>query len=1444
MENKKKSSGIKKLLFTFGMILIALFITLQDAHGYSSSNGNGNVVDSWGFFYFRINGDKNTDLKIRIYRSSSPGWNTFRDYATTWTAKIDSGTNNHNVRFSNGSNQIDVTTKQDENGKYYIYNLPIVYDMPAHYQYMDWGSDRPGINARMNFDTYAMKNDSYNNTASNSGGHETYAKSRTINLQINASHCGIKTYSTMFYNSIIWLDIGKAEHYLDLNGLLDGAYGGDIEGFGTADVYINGVLKANDATDFWQKVPDNSTYEIRDIRSTAGHTYNGVASGSLSGVVCGGNKAVQLKYSTNYYTLDLNGVLDGSWEGWIGGYGTADVYINGTLVANDVSDYCTSHPYGTTYQITDIKSASGKQYNGVTSGSLSGTITSNIDVRLNFSTSLYNLNINPNGGSWNGSSNTQTIKLKKDEAYSFWNPTRDYHNFLGWTYSGGGGASFYQNGFTTISGTSLGDFSRNYIQNSDEAYTNYKWTGLNATWDTWNCIGFSPYTATAGHTYKISGYVRINDMPSGGWINFYHGDHNNDYVNNKMSLSSTGGNWQYFEIWRTFSQTSNTAMLEIYTSTLKGLSGTISFDLKNVCVQDGSWNAPNTIYSMPTNTVNVTAQWAPYKHTVVYDANSGTGAPASQTKTYGVQMNLSSTIPVKTGHTFTGWNTKADGSGTSYSAGQNYTPDQNGGTVTLYAQWTPTVYTNRIAHWAGGFIYGEGNNGAKNMYNFANTTFNATYNSTYEMNTSRQATLPKGFYLTDKFGTGSISGSWDNYPYGTIVTQKADVMGYEYYYYPTTYSVSYNLNGGTNDSGNPKSYNVLYGVTLKNPTKNGYTFAGWTDSSGKEVTGINQGANATFTSQADMYDKLNSRQIGDISLTANWKANSYSVKYNGNGNTGGATATSTHVFDVAKNLTANGFTKTGYSFSKWNTKADGSGTSYADKASVKNLTSVDGATINLYAQWTPNDYVYNIIYKSTSGKQIGTSTITGTFDTSKTVSPIDITGYTKPGSQTVKWDSVTAKTITFIYTPITYNIIIDNNGGTGVSGRTYNVETPTFSIGTPTRVGYTFTGWTGTNGTTPAKTVTIPQGSVGNRTYKANWSINSYVLTFDANGGIVTPGTKKVNYQAPYGTLPTPTRVGYTFTGWYTSKSGGTQVSSSTVMPANNVTIYAHWINYTPEFNGPDVSKGDKNPIMPFMDNGFLIIQKNDKFTPNLYMSVADREDGNITGQVKITNGVPLTNGKATVSGTYNVIYSITDKGGASATYTLKVIVNEPPTINPTDRVFFMNQFKVTNQELLRKVTSDDKEDGNLTSKLKLISIDYGDRVDNNVIELDTTKAGEYTMTYSVTDKYKKTTIKTAKVTVKKNTASENLKVQSAIRFIDDNIKTINKQYGLSDILNINSIWNTDTAMKNKLTESFNNETPDIYEYTNEQIKEIKKESSEKQKTSETNAEFARKYLN
>ena len=226
-------------------------------------------------------------------------------------------------------------------------------------------------------------------------------------------------------------------------------------------------------------------------------------------------------------------------------------------------------------------------------------------------------------------------------------------------------------------------------------------------------------------------------------------------------------------------------------------------------------------------------------YTVNFDANGGEGAMTSQTLTYGkTSESLKANAFTKPGYTFAGWNTAADGTGTAYTNRQT-TPNvttENGGAVTLYAQWTANSYTVKF----------DGNGAEGTM---------ADQSFTYD---AEQALTANGF------------------------------------------------------------------------TKTGYTFAGW---------------KLDDTTYEDGATVKNLATEGALTLTAQWTANSYTVKFDGNG-AEGTMADQSFTYDVEQALTANGFTKTGYTFAGW--KLDD--TTYEDGATVKNLATSE--EITLIAQWT------------------------------------------------------------------------------------------------------------------------------------------------------------------------------------------------------------------------------------------------------------------------------------------------------------------------------------------------------------------------------------------------------------------------------------------------------------------------------------------------------------
>lgn len=154
---------------------------------------------------------------------------------------------------------------------------------------------------------------------------------------------------------------------------------------------------------------------------------------------------------------------------------------------------------------------------------------------------------------------------------------------------------------------------------------------------------------------------------------------------------------------------------------------------------------------------------------------------------------------------------------------------------------------------------------------------------------------------------------------------------------------------------------------------------------------------------------------------------------------------------------------------------------------------------------------------------------------------------------------------TITYRPGTY--------GTGsvqtqskIAGRSATLKNAIF-----TREGYTQAAWsTWADGHSWNYNLGGSYSTDANITLYPYWKANEYTVTFNANGGSVSTGSKTVTYASTYGTLPTPTRTGYTFSGWYTSASGGTQITASTTVSiTSNQTLYAHWtiITYTVSYN-------------------------------------------------------------------------------------------------------------------------------------------------------------------------------------------------------------------------------------------------------------------------------------
>ncbi len=411
---------------------------------------------------------------------------------------------------------------------------------------------------------------------------------------------------------------------------------------------------------------------------------------------------------------------------------------------------------------------------------------------------------------------------------------------------------------------------------------------------------------------------------------------------------------------------------------------------------------------------------------------------------------------------------------------------------------------------------------------------------------------------------------------------------------PIVYSITYDLAGGAVASANPAEYTIESAdFTLVNPTKLGYTFTGWegTDLTEKTVA-------VTVTTG----------HYGDRAYTATWEPNPYKVHFDINGGNGGTMADQIHIYDSELALTENAFTRTGYTFKEWNSKADGSGTVYTDKQTVKNLTAVRDEVITMYAQWTPNPY--QVAFNANNGEgTMANQDFIYDAEQALTENAFTRTGYTfegwntaADGSGTAYADKAKVKNLTAelngivnVYAQwkvITYNLTYDLAGGALAAGdenpASFNIETPTFTLKEPAKTGYIFDGWTGTDLSEATKNVTIAQGSTGDRTYTANWTPITYQIAFHANNGSGTMANQVFTYDVAQAlTQNIFTRTGYTYEGWNTKADGsGTpytdkqELLNLTAENGTVIDVYAQWqiIPYTVTYDLAGGSVATANP--------------------------------------------------------------------------------------------------------------------------------------------------------------------------------------------------------------------------------------------------------------------------
>ena len=361
------------------------------------------------------------------------------------------------------------------------------------------------------------------------------------------------------------------------------------------------------------------------------------------------------------------------------------------------------------------------------------------------------------------------------------------------------------------------------------------------------------------------------------------------------------------------------------------------------------------------------------------------------------------------------------------------------------------------------------------------------------------------------------------------------------------YKVDLNGNGGTFSKTETSVSNGK--INLPTPTRAGYSFNGYSTSKDGTVD--------FNVSNVNIYS------ISSKTLYAKWNITTYKISYDlGNGILNDVVSE----YNVEKEFTLGTPTKNGYTFTGW------TGTGLTSVTKTVKIPKGSTGDRSYKANWTPTSYsiTYNLNGGTISGQKTSYNIENDSFNlVTPTKNGYTFTGWTGTGlstatkTVTISKGSTGNKSYTANWTPTNYTITYNTNGGT-ISGQktAFTVESESFNLVTPTKNGYTFTGWTGTGLSTATKTVTISKGSTGNKSYTANWTPTSYSITYNLNSGTISGQKTSYNIESNAFNLPTPTRTGYTFTGW--SGTGITGTSKTVTVnkgSTGNRSYTANWVD-------------------------------------------------------------------------------------------------------------------------------------------------------------------------------------------------------------------------------------------------------------------------------------------
>ena len=690
-----------------------------------------------------------------------------------------------------------------------------------------------------------------------------------------------------------------------------------------------------------------------------------------------------------------------------------------------------------------------------------------------------------------------------------------------------------------------------------------------------------------------------NSSPASGMVTFYK----------TMSVTSKLGKL-------TFTGNAKAVYGTDYSATITAATG---YNLPSaVTVKIGGTAASGSAYTYNKATGKITIKGSQIKGdiiveangvakqtTVTLDRNGGAGGSASVTATYEQSMPTID-IPSLKGYTFLGYYTAANGGKQYYNGnGQGVLNCDFYSPITLYAHWKANEYSVKYI----------GNKPANASSSLSGTMENSSF--TYDEN---ETLTDSGYTLKGYSFLGWATTANGNVVYqdGAAVKNLSETNGATITLYAVwkanTYNVRYDSNKPRNASGiiegntatTSHTYDKIESLGTNRYSLVGWTFLGWAK---------NSDATAAEFEDTVTVKNLSDEDGGIVKLYAVWKANAYTVIFNGNKPAGASTSISGTManvpltYDNGENLPEVGYMLKGYTFLGWALGRDESVT-FRNKATVKNLISANGGSVTLYAIWQAESYTVSF---ETSGGNLADS-VTATFDEKlPDVTPAVRKGYNFKGYFSeingggIKYynEDGTATTVKYtvngnialyaLWSPVVYNIELYSEGvcvstiKDVVFGMLRLPSAETLGL---KRDNYTFIGWNIYDEQNWSMYNADTDYYAGLADYDgetvtlhAAWlEKDRYTINFDANGGMGAPATAQAHEGETIVLSDViPTRNNYTFLGWATTADTATAEylpGDEFTMGNSVVTLYAVWklnpsLTYDPNggkfVNSPEV---------------------------------------------------------------------------------------------------------------------------------------------------------------------------------------------------------------------------------------------------------------------------------